>query len=85
MGVAGLDLLRDGVHVAEAAFELVGAEHGGGACHVIGGIDHRGRLMDGPGRGETNRCAMLVGERAALRQVAPHLGGRRIKIGARRA
>ena len=24
MGVAGLDLLRDGVHVAEAAFELVG-------------------------------------------------------------
>ena len=41
MAVAALQLLRDGVHVAEAALERVGAEHGGGARHVIGGIDHR--------------------------------------------
>jgi len=46
MAVARLDLLRDGVHVAEAAFELVGAENGGRAGHVIGGIDHRGGLVN---------------------------------------
>jgi hypothetical protein len=40
MRVAALDLLRDGVHVAEAALEPVGVEHGGGAGHAIGGVDH---------------------------------------------
>src|ERR1019366_10633109 len=40
--VAGLNLLRDGVHVAKAALEFVGAEHGGGAGHVIGSVDHGG-------------------------------------------
>src|ERR1700739_3206415 len=48
MGVTGLDLLGDGGHVAEAAFERVGVEHRRGARHVIGRIDYRGRLMDGP-------------------------------------
>ena len=66
MGVAGLDLLRDGVHVAEAALEFVGAEHGGGARHVIGGIDHLGRLMDGPGRGDAHRRAVFLAELAGL-------------------
>ena len=60
MGVARLDLLRDGVHVAKAPLELVGAEHGGGAGHVIGGVDHGGRLMDGPGRGDAQRDAVLL-------------------------
>src|SRR5260370_3311397 len=49
MGVAGLDLLRDRVHVAKAAFELVGAEYGGGAGHVVGPLDHRERLGNGAG------------------------------------
>src|SRR5258708_38191198 len=51
MGVAGLDLLRDGVDVAKAAFELVGAEYGGGGRRGIGGIAHRERLAIGPGGG----------------------------------
>jgi hypothetical protein len=42
MGIAGLNLLRDGMHVTEAALELVRLEYGSGAGHVIGGIDHRG-------------------------------------------
>src|SRR6266849_10886440 len=85
MRVAGLDLLRDGVHIAEAALESVGAEHRRGAGHVIGGIDHRGCLMDGPGRRQEKRCAMLLREVSVARQIAPHLCGRRIEIGARRA
>src|SRR5258708_631209 len=60
MGVAGLDLLRDGVHVAKTPLELVGPEHGGSAGHVIGGIDHGGRLMDGPGRGEAKRRSVVL-------------------------
>src|SRR5689334_16159748 len=36
MRVAALDLLRDRMHVAKAALEGVGVEHGGGAGHVIG-------------------------------------------------
>src|SRR5258708_23049203 len=60
MGIAGLDLLRDGVHVAKTTLELVGPEHGGSAGHGIGGIDPRGRLMGGPGRGEAKpRPAVL--------------------------
>src|SRR5689334_9188791 len=55
MGVAGLDLLRDRVHVAEAALELVGGKHGRGAGHAIGGVDHCSRLVDGPGRGDAQR------------------------------
>ena len=78
-------LLVDGVHVAEAALEFVGAEHGGGARHVIGGIDHRCRLMDGPGRGQAERDAMGLGEAVAALQIAPHFGGGGIEIGARGA
>ena len=84
MGVAGLDLLRDRVHVAKAAFELVGAEYGGGARHVIGGVDHRGRLVNRPGRGEAKRYPVLFAEIPGLRQIAPRLIGCRIEIGTRR-
>src|ERR1700730_6305384 len=46
MGVAGLDLLRDGVHIAKPPLELVGAEDGGGAGHVeAGGNTDAGGLM----------------------------------------
>src|SRR5258706_11794556 len=85
MGVAGLDLLRDGVHVAKAALEWVGPEHSGGAGHVIGGIDHRGRLMDRPGRGEAKRRTVVLGELARVGEIAPALGCRRVEIGPRRA
>src|SRR5437016_4938473 len=84
MGVAGLDLLRDRVHVAKAAFELVGAEYGGGARHVIGGVDHRGGLVNRPGRGEAKRYPVLFAEIPGLRQIAPRLIGCRIEIGTRR-
>src|SRR5205823_12400666 len=79
MGVAGLDLLRDRVHVAKAAFELVGAEHGGGARHGTGSIDHRGRLVNCPGRRQPKRYAVFFAEIAALRQIAPSLIGGRIE------
>src|SRR5260370_4088663 len=85
MGVAGLDMLRDGVHVAKTTLELVGPEHGGSAGHVIGGIDHRGRLMDGPGRGEAKRRPVLLVKLSGVSQIAPGLSGRGIEIGARRA
>src|SRR5450631_4203449 len=85
MRVAGLDLLRNGVHVAEAALEFVGAEHRRGAGHVIGGIDHRGGLMDGPGCSQAECRAMVGGEFAGKRQIAPDLARGRIEIGARRA
>src|ERR1700761_3236095 len=55
MRIARLDLLRDRVHVAKAPLERIAGEHGGRAGHVIGGIDHGCRLMDGPGRGDANR------------------------------
>src|SRR5258708_15908695 len=83
MGVAGLDLLRDGVHVAKAAFELVGAEYGGGARHVIGGIDHPDRLMNRPGRCEPERYAVLFGDFAPpAGQNTPDPGRCRLEIGA---
>src|SRR5260370_36378505 len=60
MGVAGLDLLRDGVHVAKTTPELVCPEHGGRAGHVINGIEHRRRLMDGPRRWEGERRLVVL-------------------------
>ena len=71
MGVAALDLLGDGVHVAKTALELVGVEHGRGAGHVIGGVDDGSRLMDGPGGGDTKRYAMRFRGDLAARQIAP--------------
>src|SRR5215471_9096645 len=62
MGVASLDLLCDGVHVAEAPLERVRGEHGGGTGHVVGGVDDGGRLVNGPGRGDAERYAMGLGE-----------------------
>src|SRR5258708_25956527 len=59
MGVAGLDLLRDGVDVAKAAFELVGAEYGGGARPVVGGIDPPPRPVDRHGRCRAERYAAV--------------------------
>src|SRR5262249_27912330 len=64
MAVASLELLVDRVHVAQTALKPVGAEHGGGAGHVIGDIDDLGRLMDGRGRRQPERNAMRFGEGA---------------------
>src|SRR4051812_40306525 len=65
VSIARLDLLRDGVHIAKAPFEFVGREDRGGTRHMIGGIDHGSRLMDGPGRGDAQRDAVLFGDRLA--------------------
>ena len=85
MGVARLDLLGDGVHVTKTPFELVGGENGGGAGHMIGGVDYGGRLMNGPGRGDAKRDAVLLGEWVAARQIAPDFGCGGVEIGARGA
>jgi hypothetical protein len=61
MCVAGLDLLRDRMHVAETPFELVRFEDRGGAGHVIGRIHYGSRLMDRPGRGKADGRPPLLG------------------------
>src|SRR5262245_42337791 len=68
MGVARLELLGDGVHVAKPPLERIRGEDGGGAGHVIGGVDHDSRLMNGPGRGDAQRDAMRFGHRLAAFQ-----------------
>src|SRR5215475_887155 len=85
MGVARLELLGDGVHVAKPPLERICGEDGGGAGHVIGGVDHCSRLMNGPGCGDAQRDAMRFGDRRAAFQIAPDLVRRRVEIGARRA
>src|SRR5215475_10704810 len=68
MGVAGLNLLRDRVHVAEAPFERILGEHRGRARHVIGGVDDSSALVDSPGRGDADRnAAGLVNSLAVLK------------------
>ncbi len=56
-----------------------------GARHVIGGIDHAGGLMDGPGRCQPQRDAVFFGILPGVYQLAPDLGRRGMEIGARRA
>ena len=85
MVVAGLELLVDRVHVAEAALETIGAENRGGARHVIGGADDFSRFMNGRGRGQAQRDAMRFGQGAAAREVVPDFGRSREQIGARAA
>src|SRR6185437_6220130 len=65
MDVACLDLLRDGVDVAEAALKGLGVEDRSRAGHVIGGVDYLRRLVDRPGRGEAQRKAMIRRQRPA--------------------
>src|SRR4051812_32691083 len=84
MGVAGLQLLRDGVHVAKTPFERIFAEYRGGARHAVGGVDHRNATVNRPGRGETDRDAVPGGHLAGL-QVAPQRRRGGIEERARRA
>src|SRR5690242_16058826 len=71
MRVARLDLLRDRMHVAKAPLEGIFCKHRGRARHVIGGIDHGGRLMNGPGRGDADRDTMGFGDLLAAFEIAP--------------
>jgi len=52
MGDAGLDLLRERVHVAEAALERAARENRIDAGCLVGEVDHLGRALDRVGAGE---------------------------------
>src|SRR5258706_15147233 len=82
MVIAGLDLLRDRVHVAKAAFELVGAEYGGGPRPRGGGIGHRDPRGDRPGRARAEGYRAVVGGIPPPRQNAPRPTCRRPEVGA---
>src|SRR5271166_3525204 len=59
-----LHLLRNGIHVPETAFERVGIEDRGGACFVIGDVDHLFRLMDRIGGRLADSHPLIGGELA---------------------
>src|SRR5271166_4194523 len=64
MLLAPLQLLRDRVDIAKAPLERVLFEDRGRSGGVIGGVDDLQRLVNGKGRGEPDRHALVDGDMA---------------------
>ena len=71
MRETALQLLGDGVDVAEAALQRMAFEDRGGAGGIVGEIDGFASAMNGVGRGHAQGDAMIDGEHAAGAEFLP--------------
>src|SRR5579859_3426267 len=85
MRFATLELLRDGVDVAEASLERAILEDRVRAGQAVRGVDDRGRFVRGVGGGQSYGDLLVDGQDAVVRDGVPDLAKRLVQIGARSA
>ena len=85
MGGAGLDLLRERVHVAEAALERAAREDRVDAGCLVGEVRHLGRALDRVGAGEPHAGPIGYLDRRHLVGMRVDRGERLDQVGACRA
>ncbi len=85
MGKPALQLLGDGMDVAEAALQRMAFEDRSGARRIVGEIDRLARLMNRVGRGHADDDAVVHRQLVASRDLLPDVGHRLQQEGAGRA
>src|SRR5438309_10488770 len=80
-----LALLRSGMDVPHPPFERVALETRRRSRRAIDDRDDVARLMDRPGRGETQLRVVFRADPAGLPRLVPHLADHAAQIGTRRA